>query len=122
VVGLRGPGAGLARSSPAPYQVCIGAFPNPRRQQARAAPLVQELCFYTMLKTLQAAAALVGYTSEAVRPEISSTFTFNDFENALKVKEDYSRFTPGARPETGPEHALLEKGKPRGSSAFSARC
>lgn len=38
-----------------------------------------------MLKTLWAAAALVGYASEAVRPEISSTFTFNDFKNALKA-------------------------------------
>lgn len=34
-----------------------------------------------MLKTLRAAAAArVGYTSEAVRPEISSTFVFNDFK------------------------------------------
>lgn len=53
-------------------------LPQPRCQQAWAAPLILELCFYTMSKTLWAAAALVGYTSEAVRPEISSTFTFND--------------------------------------------
>lgn len=28
MVGLKAPRAGLARSSPALYQVCIGAFPN----------------------------------------------------------------------------------------------
>lgn len=59
--------AGLARSAPAPSQVCTGALPNPRCRRARAAPLCQELCFYTMSQTLQAAAALVGHTSEAVR-------------------------------------------------------
>lgn len=74
-------GTELPGSVPGVYR----RLPQRRCQQARAAPLIQELCFYTMLKTLWAAAALVGYASEAVRPEISSTFTFNDFKNALKA-------------------------------------
>lgn len=89
MVGLRGPGLGWGEL-PSPFQVCIGAFPNVAASGQWVAPLGQELCFYTMSKTpwaaaAAAAAALVGYTSEAVRPEISSTFTVNDFQNSLKA-------------------------------------
>lgn len=69
-------GAELPSSVPGVYR----RLPQRQCQQARAALLIQELCFYTMLKTLRAAAARVGDTLEAVRPEISSTFMFNDFK------------------------------------------